>query len=164
MRWPLPLLAMLCLLGCAPQPAPATSGGQATSGDPAPAPADEAPPTWVVFDVSEAGSGASLAVVVWPVERPESAEVISSGAKNGARWEGLGRTADGPALVFEPGSTVELMFWAPDHELKRASLRVVPGENLARVELLAAEVPEEQLPDYIRSEILPNLPPAMIRK
>jgi hypothetical protein len=139
------LLLLLPLAGC-------PKGGSSTSGDSAPA-------AWVLFDVFEAGTDSGLAAVVWPEDAPEAGEVVLEGsADQDVRYEGLGRTETGFRLPFAPGAQIAVMVWARGHELKRVETKLKAGRNLIEVSLKATEVPEDQLPDKIRTEVLPNLP------
>lgn len=143
-----PLFALLLVLSLAGCP----KGGSTTSGE-------EGPAAWLLFDVFEAGTDHGLAAVVWPEKDPEAGEVIlEASADQDIRYEGLGRTETGFTLPFEPGRKVAMMVWARGHELKRVEVKVEPGRNLVEVSLRATAVPEDQLPDAIQTDVLPNLP------
>ncbi len=145
MRVAYALCLLLLLAGC-------PKGGSSTSGD-------SAPSAWVLFDVFEAGTDAGLSAVIWPESAPEAGEVILEGAADqDIRYEGLGRTDEGFVLPFTPGSTIAVMVWARGHELKRVEAKLKAGANLLEVSLKATAVPEDQLPEAIQTDVLPNLP------
>lgn len=145
MRLAFVLGLLLCFTGC-------PKGGSTTSGE-------DAPPTWLLFDVFEAGTDRGLSAVVWPEKMPEAGEIVLEGsADQDIHYEGLGRTEAGFALPFLPGRTAVVMVWARGHELKRVEVDVKAGRNLVEVSLRATAVPEDQLPDAIQTDVLPNLP------
>ncbi len=146
MRVAFAFLLLLAIAGCP------KGGSSTTSGEGGPA-------SWLLFDVFEAGTDHGLSAVVWPEDMPEAGEVILEGsADQDIHYEGLGRTENGYALPFEPGRNVVMMVWARGHELKRVEAKVATGRNLIEVELKATAVPEDQLPDAIQTDVLPNLP------
>jgi hypothetical protein len=150
MRAGLTLFLFLALAGC-------PKGNSSTSGDTGPA-------AWVVFDVYEAGTDHGLSAVVWPESLPEAGEVVLEGsADQDIRYEGLGRNNTGYAMPFAPGSKAVMMVWARGHELKRVEAKIDAGRNLIEVSLRATAVPEDQLPEAIRTDVLPSLP-SLIRR
>jgi hypothetical protein len=145
MRVPYAMFLLLALAGC-------PKGGSSTSGD-------SAPTAWLLFDVFEAGTDGGLSAVIWPEDTPEAGEIVLEGAADqDIRYEGLGRTDSGFVLPFVPGRTAVMMVWARGHELKRVEVKIAPGRNLVEVSLKATAVPEDQLPDAIQTDVLPNLP------
>jgi hypothetical protein len=145
------LTLMAALLAGCPK-----SGGSNTSGDPA---EEGASPSWVVFEVYEAGTGNPLSATVWPRELPDDFETIVQGDAGATfRFDGLGRRDDGWAMEFKPGSWVSVMVWSPGHELKRLDTKIKRGENLLPVELKRTEVEDEDVPERIRLEVLESLP------
>ncbi len=125
----------------------------------------EAPSTWAVFEVFEAGSGISLAATVWPRDFADDYETLVPGQEGeGAQFAGIGRLEDGDyRLGFEPGSEVSLMFWSPGHELKREDIRIRRGENNFTIELRRTEVEDDRVPERIRLEVLESLPSEGVR-
>lgn len=144
-------LALLALAGC-PKSGDTTGSGE-TGGE------EAGSPSWVVFEVYEAGTGNPLSATVWPRELPDDFETIVQGEAGATvRFEGLGRRDAGWALAFKPGSWVSLMVWSPGHEMKRLDARLKRGENLLPVELKRTEVEDEAVPERIRLEVLESLP------
>ena len=141
------MLLVPALTGCP------KSGGSTTSGE------AEAAPSWIVFEVYEAGTGNPLSATVWPRDLPDDFETIVQGdAGATVRFEGLGRRDDGWAMPFKPGAWVSLLVWSPGHELKSLDTKIKRGENLLPVELKRTEVEDEDVPERIRLEVLESLP------
>lgn len=142
---PFLLLTLFCV--ACPKGGETTSSGEAE------------PKSWVVFEVYEAGTGNPLSATVWPKDRPDDFEtIVEGGAGSSVRFEGLGRTDEGFALPFEPGTWIALLMWSPGHEMKRIETKVKRGENLVSVELKRTEVDDEAVPERIRLEVLESLP------
>jgi hypothetical protein len=143
------ILFALALSGC-PKGGSTTTSGETT---------EAASPSWVIFEVYEAGTGNPLSATVWPKELPDDFETIVQGEAGATvRFDGLGRRDEGWAMPFKPGAWVSLMVWSPGHELKRLDTKLKRGENLLPVELKRTEVEDGDVPERIRLEVLESLP------
>ena len=137
------LLALVVLVtGCPRSGTPGTSGN---AGD-----------AWVVFDVSEKGSGTPLSAYVWVDPYQEDFETLTSAAD--AQFDGFGKTGDGYTVDFGPNQDVRFVAWAPGHELTYVDLRLLRGENLVTIQLRRSEVEDDRVPDVIRMDVLERLP------
>ena len=140
---PLLLLALLVLVaGCPRSRSPESSG---TAGG-----------AWVVFDVSEKGSGTPLSAYVWVDPHQDDFETLTSA--EGVRFEGFGKTGDGYIVDFEPNLDLSFVAWAPGHELTAVDVRLGRGENLVTIQLRRSEIEDERVPDVIRMDVLERLP------
>jgi len=144
----LAVLLIAALIGCPRSSEPTSSGSTGKS-----------PDTWVVFEVSQKGTGNSLEATVWPSEQPEYFETVVEGEVGAStKFFGLGRTEQDYGLRFEAGRKAKFQFWTPGHEMNSFSLKLRKGENRIIVELGVAEVEDGRVPERIRTEVLQSLP------
>ncbi len=138
------LLAATALVGCP------KNGGTDTSGD--------TEPVWVVFDVSEKGSGNALTAAVWVDAHRDDFETLISGEGEQARFDGFGKTGDGYAVTFLQGESLTFVAWAPGHEMAKVEARLKKGANHVAIELRKTAVEDDRVPDQIRLDMLERLP------
>ena len=136
---------MLC--GCPRNKPPDSSG---STGD-----------TWVVFDVSEKGSGNPLMAYVWAEDHSDDFETLMGGET--ARFEGLGKTGEGYVVAFEPAQELTFVVWSPGHEMEALGTRLRKGENLLTIQLRKTAVEDEEVPEVIRLDVLERLPSEGLR-
>jgi len=149
-RWSVLALAVgltAAICGCPKGGRPGRSGGD---GD-----------TWVVFDVSEKGSGNPLLAYVWIEEYSDDFETLMGGET--ARFEGLGKTGDGYVVPFVSSQEVTFVVWSPGHEMEAFDTRLKKGENLLSVQLRKTAIEDEEVPEVIRMDVLERLPSEGLR-
>jgi len=137
------LLALLMAVAGCPRTAPPRSSG--SPGD-----------AWVVFDVSEMGSGTPLSAYVWVDPHQDDFETLTGAAD--VRFEGFGKTGEGYVVAFGPNQDLTFVAWAPGHELTYTQTRLGRGENLVTIQLRRSEIEDERVPDVIRMDVLERLP------
>lgn len=152
--------ALLLLPSCAAQQTSGTSGSrdgrtQASDG-PNRGLADGS--AGVIFDIYERGSDVALTAAVWVVGDPDRAELVSAGSTT--IWTGLGLTTDGFAHPFVRGEQLQLLVWAPDHELTRVEARFDGAVNTVRVPLQLGSDAGASVPGTIKTRVLDHLPPS----
>ncbi len=134
----------LCVAGCPKKTNPDTSGATDS--------------IWVVFDVSEKGSGNALTAAVWVDPHRDDFETLIGGEGEQARFNGFGKTGNGYAVAFEPNESLTFVAWAPGHEMATVEAKLKKGENLVTIELRKTAVEDDRVPDQIRLDMLERLP------
>jgi len=115
-------------------------------------------PVWVVFDVSERGSGNALTAAIWVDSHRDDFETLMGGEGEQARFNGFGKTGDGYSVAFAPNESFTFVAWAPGHEMATVEARLKKGENLVSIELRKTAVEDDRIPDQIRLDMLERLP------